>query len=58
VQLGLRVVVSCGVVARARAVVRRDGGPGRWSSECIETLYRVGEEVVLDSVVGVMWRMG
>jgi hypothetical protein len=27
VQLGLRVVVSCGVVARARAVVRRDGGP-------------------------------
>jgi hypothetical protein len=27
VQLGLRVAVSCGVVARARAVVRRDGGP-------------------------------
>jgi hypothetical protein len=30
VQLVLRVAVSCGVVAQARAVVRRDGGPGRW----------------------------
>jgi hypothetical protein len=30
VQLGLRVAVSCGIVARARAVVRRDSGPGRW----------------------------
>ena len=34
VQLGLRVAVSCSVVARVRAVVRRDGGPGRrcWRS--------------------------
>jgi hypothetical protein len=30
VQLGLRVAGSCGVAARARAVVRRDDGPGRW----------------------------
>ena len=34
VQLGLRVAESCSVVARVRAVVRRDGGPGRrcWRS--------------------------
>jgi hypothetical protein len=30
VQLGLRVARLCGVEARARAVVSRDGGPGRW----------------------------
>jgi hypothetical protein len=30
VQLGLRVAGSCGVAARGRAVVCRDGGPGRW----------------------------
>jgi hypothetical protein len=29
-QLGLRVAGSCGIVARARAVVRRVGGPVRW----------------------------
>jgi hypothetical protein len=29
-QHGLRVAGSCGIVARVRAVVRRDGGPGRW----------------------------
>jgi hypothetical protein len=42
VQLGLRVAVSCGVVARLRVVVRRDGDPGRWS-KCFAALYRVGD---------------
>jgi hypothetical protein len=43
VQLGLRVAGSCGVVARLRAVVRRDGGPGRWYVS-FAALYRVGDE--------------
>jgi hypothetical protein len=43
VQLGLRVAGSCGVVAHLRAVVRRDGGPGRWSVS-FAALYRVGDE--------------
>jgi hypothetical protein len=30
VQLGLRVAGLCGVAARSRAVVYRDGGPGMW----------------------------
>ena len=36
VQLGLRVAGSCGVVARLRAVLCRDGGPGRgcWRRGC------------------------
>jgi hypothetical protein len=42
VQLGLWVAGSCGAVAHLRAVVRRDGGPGRWSV-CFATLYRVGD---------------
>jgi hypothetical protein len=42
VQLGLRVAMSCGAVARLRAVVRRDVGPRRWS-ECFTALYRVGD---------------
>jgi hypothetical protein len=68
VQLGLRAAGLCGVVARVRAVVRRDGGPGRWcrwvgaeapkalSAECIVTLCRVGDEVISILVVGVVWR--
>jgi hypothetical protein len=53
VQFGLRATGSCGVVARARAVARRNGGHGRWclSTECIETLCRVGDEVVSMLVV-------
>jgi hypothetical protein len=43
VQLGLRVAGSCGAVACLRAVVRRDGGPGRWFG-CFAALYRVGDE--------------
>jgi hypothetical protein len=43
VQLGLRVARSCDVVARLRAVVRRDGDPGRWSVR-FAALYRVGDE--------------
>jgi hypothetical protein len=75
VQFGLRVAWSCGIAARAQAVVRRDGRPGRWcwwsaergrvgcraaalkapSAECIEILCRVGDEVFLMPVVGIVW---
>jgi hypothetical protein len=61
VQLGLRVAESCSVVARVRAVACRDGGSGRWwvrslCAEYIETLCRVGDEVGLMLVVGIVWR--
>jgi hypothetical protein len=58
-QLGLRVAGSCGIAARARAMVRRDVGaaaPKALSVVCIETLCRVGDEVVSMLVVDVVWR--
>jgi hypothetical protein len=53
VQLRLRVSGSCGVVARLRAVVRRDDGPRRWYV-CFAALYRVGDR---RRVVQLFWRV-
>jgi hypothetical protein len=53
VQLGLRVAGSCGAVAHLRVVVRRDGGPGRWSV-CFAALYRVGD---VRRVALLFWRV-